>query len=172
MPGTAPSLGVTTLLVVAAVAVCWLLFVVAALYLDFKLGGWSSLATAYRHQKGNRDASRSWSLQTIILGRGSARYGGAVVVTATAEGLGLQMPFPFAWLYRPVLLPWKDATVVREHGLIRDVVTLTFAKVPDTPVQIYGELADSILNEVGLVWIEPSRAPAPPLPLSGQPLGK
>jgi hypothetical protein len=134
------------------VAITWMMFWVGTLRLIARLGGWRKLAEHYRAERPAEGARWRWC--SLTLGRWCG-YNGAVTVTANERGLGLSLPWFFAFGHDEVFIPWRDVTpVVRQQTFTR-AVTLTTSLAPSVPITISMKLAKRVAQTV----------PHSPLPL-------
>ena len=118
----------------------WLLaLVITPLY------GWRNWARAYPAP--SRAPHVRFLMRSGYVGR--ARYGSALNLGVSNEGLHLSVPLLFRIGHPPVVVPWSDISVVGKRGSYSTWVEYQFAKVPKSTLRIRKDVAEAISRASG-----------------------
>ncbi len=114
---------------------------IAMSFLLGSLGGWISLARAYRTQEpvwGERFWMKSAKMRYGVAYRGVLNFG------VDARGLFISI-FPLFRLgHPPLLIPWSDISFTRAEGWLLGAVRLNFRLAPGTPLLLQASVARQI----------------------------
>ena len=108
--------------------------------------GWSDLKNIYAF---------SGSINPIVTRRLTTCWmngiRGSYNLCANLKGLHISFPFPFNIGRSPIFIPWEDISVQRGETLLvaRDMVELSFSKIPNTCFQIKSKVFKGIADSVG-----------------------
>lgn len=105
--------------------------------------GWWRLARHYRRTT-QKDA---WWHHAWVAWVGPIRYGSAIGVSATDEGMFLETYLLSRIGHPPLFFPWTDVSIERVRGLFGPRYQFSFAKDPFVGVELAGSLGDKILAE-------------------------
>ena len=118
------------------------------------LSGWRALAAAYPLSVPFRGTARRF--QRIQLRW--AGYNGCVVVGTNADGLYLDIFFPFRFGHPPIFVPWADVSGQFVRGLFANRLELRFAAVPSVTLRLPERLARRIATDANRSWANAERA--------------
>lgn len=90
------------------------IFWILVIALISHLSGWQRLAQRYRATL--PPAGRSWHWQHGLIGW--AGYNGVLTLTAGAEGLFMEVFFPFGIGHPPLFIPWREMYQVERKNVL------------------------------------------------------
>jgi hypothetical protein len=120
----------------------WLLVAAAVSF----IGGWFSLAQAYRTQEPFDGAK--WRMQSGQM-RWLANYNNVLTIGASPQGLYLASKFLFRFMHAPLLVPWSEIKVRRSKGWVFEYVTFTLGHDLAIPLRIRAKLAAKLRESAG-----------------------
>lgn len=109
-----------------------------------RIGGWSALAVAYRHD--GAFTGERWRFEGARFGWAS--YRGALNVGANSTGLHLRPIWPFRVAHPPLFIPWRDVSM-RRTRFIFTAYEISFEKVPAVRMQVSARLGERLLQAAG-----------------------
>jgi hypothetical protein len=79
------------------------------------LGGWHSLAKAYRNNA--KSSGKSFSFAKMLLGTGSMpmSYRSCMTIRLDSIGMSLSVFLPFRFFHPPLLIPWNAVSSCRQE---------------------------------------------------------
>ncbi|HEY1380157.1 MAG TPA: hypothetical protein VGF55_25370 [Gemmataceae bacterium] len=140
----------------------WLLALLPALFavlwcgvllLIGRMGGWSRLAAAYRHDgrfDGYRTRFASGELRGPLLGL-PCNYGGCLTLGSNPDGLYLAVLPLFRPGHPPLFIPWQDVTAEVKQGWLTTSTTFAFRRAPAVRLRVAHRLARRLVESAGVV---------------------
>jgi hypothetical protein len=113
------------------------------------IGGWHSLAKAYRTRVSFDGAK--WRMQSGQM-RWLANYNNVLTLGVSPEGLYLASMFLFRFMHPPLLIPWSEIKVRRKKGWVFEYVIFTLGHELAIPLRIRVKLGERLRNEAGNCW--------------------
>jgi hypothetical protein len=113
------------------------------------IGGWSSLAKAYRTRVPFNGAK--WRGQSGQM-RWLTNYNRVLTLGTSPGGLYLACMFLFRFMHPPLLVPWSEIKVRRKKGWVFEYVIFTLGHELEIPLRIREKLAERLRNEAGNYW--------------------
>jgi hypothetical protein len=113
------------------------------------IGGWFSLARAYRTQEEFDGAT--WRMQRGQM-RWLANYNNVLTIGASQQGLYLACMFLFRFMHPPLLVPWSEIKVRKSRGWVFEYVTFTMGHDLAIPLRIRAKLAAKLRESAGNAW--------------------
>jgi hypothetical protein len=130
----------------------WFCFVSFALA---HLGGWATLARAYRAWTPFAGTTRSGQSGAV----GWSNYGNSLIVGCDQRGLSLAVLFLFRAGHPPLFIPWEDISVTESRSLfVFTCFDLRFRKAPGVRFRIRPRLAERLRAQAGARWPAPAGA--------------
>lgn len=109
-----------------------------------RVGGWSELARSYRTTEPT--PFPRMRMQSADLRRWCG-YGNVLTLATDGEALFMSLPFPFGFGHPKLRLPWSEAQVEQStHWFGIKTTTLTFERVPNTPIRIKRATAERLIE--------------------------
>ena len=119
------------------------LFWLAVTALISFVGGWHSLAEIYGSDTNPAERVKTFTMQSMRLG-GFTSYSSCLKITLFKSGLELRTIFIFAFMHKPLFIPWEDLKVVGYSGIFNNRLK---ARVAGREITLYGRAVRYLRDE-------------------------